>query len=180
MKKYKLIWMFMLCSVPFISLSQQRVRALEFELGGGYSVAAKNNKSLGAGQFFMELRNNFQDSEFDFGIQLCVAGTINGELNNKGKYNPKLDETGTYLLPVVDYNFLRVGKISYFVGSGIGMMQSRVNDQTYGSLCVMPRAGIECFHHLRMTLDYKWNPRGEYNYAGINIGVVFGGGRIKK
>lgn len=44
------------------------------------------------------------------------------------------------------------------------------------SFCFMPRVGVELFHHLRITLDYKLQEKAN-RHVGISLGVVFGGGR---
>lgn len=67
-----------LCFIPFLGWSQQKVRALEFEIGGGYSLATGLGKHLNAAQLFLELRRgNLPRSRFDIGIQLCLTGTTN-------------------------------------------------------------------------------------------------------
>lgn len=174
MLRNKYLLVVLLCMIPFLGWGQQKVQALEFEIGGGYSIAAKSGKTLGAGQLFLEIRNNLPGSKIDFGIQFCLGGTIKDNVY-AGGYAVKWQETGTYLLPIIDYNFRHGKKISYFVGSGFGMMISKVNLSSYGSTCVMPRAGIEVYNRFRLTLDYKWNWKGEYNYGGISVGFVFGG-----
>lgn len=84
------------------------------------------------------------------------------------------------MIPFVDYNFRRGRKVSYFVGSGIGMMQIRTdNDNTYSSISVVPRIVNELFNHLRLTIDYKLNEYSQYDYSGVSISVVLGGG-VKK
>lgn len=173
-------FLMVLCFSPFLGWSQQKVRALEFEVGGGYGIATSFKTCLNAGLFVMELRSNLPSSGFDIGMQLCVASTTGGESYDYYKYSQKVNEIATFMVPFVDFNFRRGRKVSYFVGSGMGMMQSNIGGSfTYSSLTVVPRIGMEFFNHLRLTLDYRWNPRGEYNYTGLSVGVVLGGG-VKK
>lgn len=180
MRKYSIAFLMVLCFIPFMGWSQQKVRSLEFEVGGGYAMATALGKRLDALELFLELRSNIPCSKFDIGVQICLAGTLDDESYNSEKNNQNLKETGTFMIPFVDYNFRRGRKVSYFVGSGIGMMNSKINnDNTYSSISIVPRIGMEFFNHLRLTLDYRWNPRGEYNYTGLSVGVVFGGG-VKK
>lgn len=40
----------------------------------------------------------------------------------------------------------------------------------------MPRIGVELLHHLRVTLDYKFQEKAN-RHIGLTLGVVFGGGR---
>lgn len=173
-------FLMVLCFIPFMGWSQQKFRSLEFEVGGGYAMATALGKRLDALELFLELRSNIPCSKFDIGVQICLAGTLDDESYNSENHIKYLKETGTFMIPFVDYNFRRGRKVSYFVGSGIGMMHSKINnDNTYSSISIVPRVGMEFFNHLRLTMDYKWNPKGEYNYAGISVGVVFGGG-VKK
>ena len=184
MKNNKYLFITLFCFIPFLGQGQQKIQALEFEIGGGYSIAKKSNKKMDAFQFFLEIRNNLPNSKFDFGIQFCLGKTpgIDQVIGvNPSQYEDltrKKHESGIYLLPVVDYNFKQGDKVSYFVGSSLGLMISSVNNN--GSVCVMPRVGIEIYNQFRFTLDYKWNWKGVYNYTGINVGFVFGGKPLKK
>ena len=97
------------------------------------------------------------------------------------------------VLVVTDYNFRRYNKISFFTGIGLGYAtldnslpisfdDSKPNWGGFltgykkGSFCFMPRIGVELFHHLRMTLDYKLQEKANRHF-GFSLGVVFGGGR---
>lgn len=83
--------------------------------------------------------------------------------------------------------------VSFFAGAGVGYAfldnsAPVVFDDTQsnwggfstgsrsGSLCFMPRIGVELFHHLRVTFDYKLQERANRHF-GLSLGVVFGGGR---
>ncbi len=96
-------------------------------------------------------------------------------------------------MAVADYNFRRRRNVSFFAGAGVGYAfldnsAPVVFDDTQsnwggfstgsrsGSLCFMPRIGVELFHHLRVTFDYKLQERANCHF-GLSLGVVFGGGR---
>ncbi|MBR7182565.1 MAG: hypothetical protein IKD41_01065, partial [Alistipes sp.] len=90
-------------------------------------------------------------------------------------------------LAVVDFNLRRAKNFSIFVGCGVGYGMlindiekiSEIGDiDKLGCFCVMPRVGVELFHHLRATLYYK-NLKTEQSHFGVNLGVVFGGGKKK-
>ena len=82
-----------------------------------------------------------------------------------------------------DYNFARPNKnFLFFVGAGVGLGEHEKSNHTDGSSRItnqfifMPRAGIELFQHLRLTLNVS-----TYNFSAaypiVSLGVVFGGGR---
>lgn len=45
-----------------------------------------------------------------------------------------------------------------------------------GSFCFMPRVGVELFHRLRFTFDYKLQEKANRHFD-LTVGFVFGGGR---
>ena len=84
---------------------------------------------------------------------------------------------------VSDYNFARPNKqLLFFVGAGLGLGTYDESDYTDGpsgtstGFHFMPRAGIELFQHLRLTLNVN-----TYNFSSVypilSLGIVFGGGR---
>lgn len=161
------------------SSGQEKVRLVEFEMGFGGGLAFAEGKSCGSFEMKMELRHNLENSPLDLGVYFATGGPVDGVsygLDNKDH----LKEVTTYMLPVIHYNFRRGKRLSYFVGGGIGMLASRSNGNTQGGATVMPKAGIELFNRLRISADYKLNIQGEYNYATLSAGFVFGGGRKKK
>ena len=74
-------------------------------------------------------------------------------------------------------------------GMGLGLASHEnaapiilIGDNSYdiggssSSFCLMPRFGIELFHHLRVTFNYKLEEKANRHF-NISVGVVFGGGR---
>lgn len=178
MKKGVILSLIALCLLALPSKAQEPVRSVEYEIGGGGSVAMKQGKSCGGMELKMELRCNIPNSNWDAGINFTIGGTMEGIQYDK-KSNFHLDESITYMLPIADYNWRRGEKFSYFVGGGMGMAISRIVDDKDGKLTIMPRAGVEFFNRLRLTADYKWNIQGSYNYLNFSAGFVFGGGKKK-
>lgn len=178
----------------------RKIRAFELELAGGIVSPTeklsfdKNNLGWTAQG---ELRYNFKRLPLDLGVH--VDGAL---FNREGKPLGSTEElkqiakakfTSITGLGVLDVNLLRTKGFSIFFGCGVGygMLLSDIRaihnvqdiDQK-GSFCVMPRAGIELFHHLRATFYYKHFEVGKnydfsQNHYGVSLGVVFGGGKKK-
>lgn len=198
MKKLFFVFALLLpCSMPGNAQTRQfevadrQVGRFEGEIGGGISFGAArlnfDNNKLGA-TFYAEARYNMQRVPLDVGVQ--VGGTIfHRESINAGQ----LKFRTWNVTAVTDYNLRRYGKISFFAGIGLGyasldnsapitLDDSQPNWGGFstgtktGSLCLMPRIGVELLHHLRVTLDYKLQEKANRHF-GLSIGVVFGGGR---
>lgn len=157
---------------------QEPVRSVEYEIGFGSGAAIWLGKSCASFEFKMELRCNLPQSHWDLGMYFAATGSGDGILYDKAN-DLYLIENTTYMLPVIDYNWRRGKKISYFVGGGMGMYTSNIDDDIDAGLGIMPRAGVEFFNRLRLTADYKWNIQGSYNYLNFSAGFVFGGGKKK-
>ena len=178
MKKGIILSVIALCLLALPSKAQEPVRNVEFEMGFGGGVAIWSGKNYGSFEFKMELRYNLPDSHWDLGTYFAAGTTISQKQHDKYDYS-YLKEVTTYMLPVIDYNWRRGEKISYFVGSGIGIYISDTKHATNTGVSIMPRAGVEFFNRLRLTADYKWNIQGLYNYLNFSAGFVFGGGKKK-
>lgn len=166
---------------------------IEGEIGVGAVFGADklnfDKNRLGA-TFYAEGRYNMQRLPLDIGIQ--VSGAIfHRESNNAGE----LRFNTWNVMAVSDYNFRPCKKVSFFAGIGlgyaalvnsapIGFDNSGSNWGSFstgsktGSFCMMPRVGVEFFHHLRITFDYKLQEKANRHF-GLTLGVVFGGG-VKK
>ena len=178
----------------------RQIRAFEFELAGGIVTPTeklsfdKNNLGWTAQG---ELRYNFKRLPLDLGLH--VDGAL---FNREGKRLNTTEDlkeivkakfTSITGLGVIDLNILRTKGFSIFLGCGVGygMLLSDIREihnvkdiDQKGSFCVMPRAGIELFHHLRATFYYKHFEVGQVNelsqnHFGVSLGVVFGGGKKK-
>lgn len=181
MKKTIAILLVMILSAGVLSAKPREkgeIRAVEFEIGGGvvFGNYMKNFVNDGGLSLFIETRYNIPELPFDIGLQASVSsygGNNNGyDVTNRGS-----------LITFVDYNFRYFKKIDFFAGLGVGMGMTdfkymfgdRRNVSLDRTLVVNPRVGIELFHHLRITAEYRLMDR-YYSYFGINIGVPIGGG----
>ena len=171
--------------------AERQVGRFEGEIGGGISFGADklnfDKNKLGA-TFYTEARYNMQRVPLDVGVQ--VGGTIfHRESVNAGQLKFKTWN----VMAVTDYNLQRHKKISFFAGIGLGYASldhsapitfddSQPNWGGFstgtktGSFCFMPRIGVEVLHHLRVTIDYKFQEKANRHF-GLTLGVVFGGGR---
>lgn len=175
------------------SNSHCEVRRIEGEIGVGAVFGADklnfDKNRLGA-TFYAEGRYNMHRLPLDVGIQ--VSGAIfHRESNNAGE----LRFNTWNVMAVSDYNFRPCKKVSFFAGIGLGYA-ALVNSAPIGfdnsgsnwggfstgsktgSFCLMPRVGVEFFHHLRVTFDYKLQEKANRHF-GLTLGIVFGGG-VKK
>lgn len=161
------------------------------EIGGGLSFGADRlnfDRSNPGAAFYAEARYNVQLLPLDVGVQ--VGGTI---FHRESDHAGQLKFRSWNVMAVADYNFRRQRNVSFFAGAGVGYAfldnsAPVVFDDTQsnwggfstgsrsGSLCFMPRIGVELFHHLRVTFDYKLQERANRHF-GLSLGVVFGGGR---
>lgn len=174
----------------------RKVRAIEVEIGGGIVTPTdklKFDENKLGWNAQVELRYNFKHLPLDLGLH--VDGAL---LSREGK---TIQDAGIGSvediksvnfasmtgLAVVDFNLRRAKNFSIFVGCGVGYGMlindiekiSEIGDiDKLGCFCVMPRVGVELFHHLRATLYYK-NLKTEQSHFGVNLGIVFGGGKKK-
>ncbi len=175
---FSMLALFLAFGTASFAQGQEPVRSVEYEIGFGSGAAIWLGKSCASFEFKMELRCNLPQSHWDLGMYFAAAGSGDGILYDKAN-DLYLIENTTYMLPVIDYNWRRGKKISYFVGGGMGMYTSNIDDDIDAGLGIMPRAGVEFFNRLRLTADYKWNIQGLYNYLNFSAGFVFGGGKKK-
>ena len=178
----------------------RKIRAFELELAGGIVSPTeklsfdKNNLGWTA---LGELRYNFKRLPLDLGVHVDGAlfnregQRLNDPESLKGIATAKF--TSITGLGVVDVNLLRTKAFSIFFGCGVGygMLLSDIREiqnvkdiDQKGSFCVMPRAGIELFRHIRATFYYKHFEVGgvkdlSQDHYGVSLGVVFGGGKKK-
>lgn len=167
------------------------VARFEGEVGAGIAFGADelnfDGNRTGA-TFFAEGRYNIRRLPIDVGLQL--AGTIfHREADNAGELKFK----SWNVLAVADYNFRRCKNVSFFAGFGAGYAAlensapvvfdiSAPNwagfstQDGQGSFCFMPRVGVELFHRLRFTFDYKFQEKANRHFD-FTAGFVFGGGR---
>lgn len=172
-----------LCATVFVAVAAaQQVGQFEGEVGVSLPVAAKKlgSRYEPAWNAYAEGRCNLKSVPVDMGFQVQY-GAFYREWRKIG-----LDRDFRFLtfLAVTDYNFRRTKNISFFVGLGAGMsavsiehsdLEAATRKHTY-SACILPRVGIEFFHHVRLTAGYRLMNE-EYSSFELSLGVVFGGGR---
>lgn len=179
---------------------QRVVRAFEIELAGGIVTPTEKlhfDKNHLGWNAQAELRYNFKRLPLDLGLH--VDGALfkrDGQVMDTPedlKQIAKAKFTSITGLGVIDLNFLRSKGFSIFVGCGAGYAMllndiraiEKVKDiDKYGCFCVMPRVGIELFHHVRATFYYKHFTVDKgaginQDHFGASIGIVFGGGKKK-
>jgi len=161
------------------------VEQIEFEFGSGI---ISSNKYDGASakmgvNLFMETRLNVVNTPFDIGLQ-AMTGYFERE-DDKYELEQEINNGG--LVTFVDYNFREWKNIAVFSGLGIGLaaIDNRYisegvtsNDISDCSFILNPRMGVEVYNHFRITAEYKLMNSG-YSFAGINVGIVLGGGYHK-
>lgn len=139
----------------FAQVGDYSVRRIEVEPSFGLDRGA---------DIAIELRNNI-NANWDIGMRASI------------------NSVGELIDIVSDYNFARPNKdFLFFVGGGLGLGDIDESDYVNGpagtstKLHFMPRAGIEVFQHVRLTLNLN-----TYNFSSIypilSLGIVFGGGR---
>ncbi|MBO5984423.1 MAG: hypothetical protein J6P90_05320 [Rikenellaceae bacterium] len=125
------------------------------------------------------------------GDGIALAIEVRNNISPRWDIGPRasMDFYGPQASIVSDYNFVRPDNdILFFGGGGVGFghVSRDVDvDSSHGGiatgedatrLLIMPRAGIELFQHVRLTLYAN-----TYNFSSIHpfisLGVVFGGGR---
>lgn len=176
------------------------VRAFELELAGGIVTPTeklKFDKNHLGWTAQAELRYNFKRLPLDLGIH--AGGAL---FSRDGKVLDTTEDlkkivtakfTSITGLGVIDVNFLRTKGFSIFVGCGAGyaMLLSDIRAiknikdiDRNGCFCIMPRAGIELFRHIRATFYFKHfgldkDTGLSHDHFGASVGVVFGGGKKK-
>lgn len=167
------------------------VARFEGEIGVGAIFGADklnfDSNRIGA-TFYAEGRYNLRRFPLDVGLQ--VAGSIfHRDSDNAGN----LEFRTWNVLAVSDYNFRQCKKVSFFAGVGLGYAaldtsapivfdNSTPNWAGFstgdkkGSFCFMPRVGVELFHRLRFTFDYKFQEKANRHFD-LTVGFVFGGGQ---
>lgn len=167
-----------------------RIGRVEGELGTGVVFGADKlnfDDSNTGGTFQVELRYNLRRIPLDVGLQ--IGGTI---FQRTSDYAGVLKFKTWNVTVVSDYNFRQCKPVSFFAGLGVGYAaldnsspivfeNSQPNwggfsaGHKTASICIMPRAGVELWHRLRLTCFYKWEEKANRHF-GVTLGIVFGGG----
>lgn len=160
------------------------VRLFECEVGVGGITGNRYdgiNPTPGL-MFFIEPRFNIHGLPLDISSQISLANFHRGDTD--------ITIHGS-LSVFLDYNY-RWQKVALFAGLGAGMasigyVYPYIDENTGRTVSanvqanhyvLVPRAGVELFNHLRLTLEYRLSTRC-FSYAAINLGFAFGGGYRK-
>lgn len=156
----------------------QEVKTFEFELRVGTTFPTQTfvgSKRLGP-QLGMEARWNLKRVPMDIGAEVYVGSAV------RESEGWDMSNRTAALSAVADYNFSRGRGVSTFVGMGVGLLSRYdVIEGNYGKEgskvlgCITPRAGVELWRHLRLTLEHRFCIDG-YSTVGLSVGYVFGGG----
>ena len=157
-------------------------------------IALLFSATLSFAQDEIRVRRIEVEPSIGLGDGISLAIEVRNNISPRWDIGPRasMDFYGPQASIVSDYNFVRPDKdILFFVGGGVGIghVSRDVDvDSSYGGiatgedatrLLIMPRAGIELFQHLRLTLYVN-----TYNFSTIDpflsLGIVFGGGRKEK
>lgn len=184
MKKLLLLFVLLGCTGAYAQ-KPRVVRALEVEVGAGMTFGAANigfDKTKIGELGFVELRYNMRELPLDLGFR------VNGLVFGREIDRVNLNFLSTNFMVTSDLNIGRKSKFAPFVGIGVGYASFENSSQIVahgdgeytddgpgGSVCFMPRVGIELFHHLRVSGYYMIEERGNRHF-GLTLGVVFGGG----
>lgn len=152
------------------------VKTFEFEvrLNPALPLSCRNGESadltLGFG---LEGRWNLQRLPMDVGVAV----------NSSGAYRSGWEYGTLALMGVTDWNFNRGGKVSPYVGLGLGVGVLNSNafdeDDSQAAFVAMPRVGVELFRHVRIGLSLNLS-KSRFNNAALSVGYAFGGGLRKK
>ena len=162
-----------------VSAGGNNVRRIEVEVGGGFTYAGKyaGNQAKPGMVLFIEARHNFPMTPFDISIQ-AVTGSFSRKEDNLAV---NLNAGGIFF---ADWNWRPGRTAAPFIGLGIGAAAVESMGISSGhvqeaAFVLNPRAGIELFGHLRITLEYK-RIRPYCSFLGLNVGFAFGGGPKKR
>lgn len=189
----KIILFFCVLQYTMIAFAQERdACAMEVELGAGMTFGTSKLGSAGfdgtkIGETgFIEIRYNFEKVPVDLGLH--IGGTIFGRTMNETR--EKLNFPSGNFMVTSDYNF-RSWNPDYVLFAGMGVGFAKIGNSAQieylgnggyadngpgGSVCFMPRIGIELWRYLRLTFSYVAEERAN-NHFSLTIGIALCGGR---
>ena len=201
----------LLLAIFFVGVesASAQVRKWEVEIGAGCIVPSNNlkpifDKSSAGWNVLVEARHNFGMLPLDVGLHINGTGFERGHDLGEIKSIKDVKFHSFNALAVADFNLLRNKKVQVFVGCGLGYgwLASQIYDlgssddaldaankvqdtwKERSALVVMPRVGIEAWHHLRATVYYKAPADKtlikEQGHFGVSLGFVIGGGLKNK
>lgn len=179
----------MLCTMLAYATEPRLVQQFEFGVNAGLTVPLggyHGGDLSGSVTLGLELRYNVEDMPWDCGLILQTDGATRHykmEDGSKG-YTSQTNATWAYGVTGA-YNFRQGHRVNPFIGAAVCIGSydqegdgARKNVTPGETFVFMPRAGVELFHHLRLTAHCMIVRHG-FHTAGLAIGVVIGG-RPKK
>ena len=156
---------------------------LEFGVSINYFNNARDYYRPSKLGFFGEYRVDVSPV-VDLGVQLYTTFGKGSYSTNGEPYGPDFSFWQGVPLVVTDINLMPYSGFNPYVGIGIGpgfgWMKSEFADKGdwTQSLVLNPRAGIELFECLRMSIMYQWylNDWARYSHFGLGISWAFGPG----
>lgn len=128
----------------------------------------------------------------DMGIQLSTTFGKGSLIDSHNLDNPYGDDMRYWQgTPLVfgDINLLPYSGFNPYVGIGLGPgfgfeknLLTGASDWTH-AMVICPRAGVELFDHLRLSVQYQWYLNGSYTFSNVSFGISWafrpgmGGGR---
>ena len=190
--KTKIVSTIVYLSITFSSFGQYRM--VEGEIGFGLplyraELQGETNATFLPSSIFGELGFNIPGSHFSPGVQIYIGGWEVDIPDYLGTSDDLTVRRGLRsIMPVFDYNFNEIKNfIRPFAGFGIGYAQleyetiwTHVDNDSNGKIIFAPRIGVEFWSRARLTLSYHMTTIKDFNSLNLNIGFVFGGGKIKE
>ncbi len=189
MKRVVLLLVCLFCIASSYAVEPRLVRMFEFEARGGFTVPLggyRGGHTFVSVTLGLELRYNTEEQPWDCGVFLQLDGA-NRHFDISSRPNAYWHQTNrTWAYGITgDYNFRQGYRINPFVGIGVGAASidqvGSLDCQTVSAenaFVLMPRTGVELFHHIRLTAHCMIVRRG-FHTAALTIGFVIGG-RPKK
>ena len=186
-----------------VESASAQVRKWEVEIGAGCIIPSDRLKPI----FDNEVGFNIQtEVRYNFGMVPVDLGLhVDGNLFKREVKSVSDIKFMSYnAMAVADLNLFRNKTVQFFAGCGLGYgwlakdvenigtsedvldALDKTKDAWHGksALMVMPRIGIEAWHHLRATIYYKAPADKtlikEQGHFGVSLGVVIGGGLKNK
>lgn len=180
------------CCLPATAANPGRnVRALEVEIGAGALFGGEKldfDKNRMGVSLLAEARYNMASLPLDVGVQ--VSGSM---FHREVQSTRSLKFKSLNVLAVADVNIFRARAISIFAGAGFGYALCGETapvtfDNSQGEwggfstggeksgICFVPRVGVELFHRMRVTFDYRLQEKANRHFD-VTLGFVIGGGR---
>ena len=125
--------------------------------------------------FFGEYRVDLSPV-MDIGLQLSTTFGKGSLESAADPYGPDMWYWQGAPLVVTDINRLPYTGFNPYIGLGVGPgfgYEKNIFDNTHSwtqALVISPRAGLELFEHLRLSVQYQWYLNGAFTYSHVSFG----------